>query len=147
MCCNVYLLCVFYKFPALVSSYLCCVSSHSHPSPDPAPQAAQEREEAEEPHRKAATRKTDLPIATIKSLMRRELGPTTKIAEDASDSMLECVAEFISFIVSEAAEKTMREHRKTLAAEVLPILSHSLLPSFYQGCALCHQRSWSRPLQ
>ncbi|KAK9017702.1 hypothetical protein V6N11_000707 [Hibiscus sabdariffa] len=49
--------------------------------------------------------------------MRRVLPPYAKISDDAKESILECISEFISFITGEANEHCQVEQRKTVTAE------------------------------
>ncbi|KAG8364545.1 hypothetical protein BUALT_Bualt18G0008300 [Buddleja alternifolia] len=58
-----------------------------------------------------------MPIANIIRIMRRVLPPNARIADDAKETIQECVSEFISFITSEANERCHREYRKTITSE------------------------------
>ncbi|KAG8386004.1 hypothetical protein BUALT_Bualt03G0103900 [Buddleja alternifolia] len=58
-----------------------------------------------------------MPIANIIKIMHRVLPPNAKIADDAKETIQECVSEFISFITSEANEKCHGEYRKTITPE------------------------------
>ncbi|KAL8462180.1 hypothetical protein ACS0TY_032492 [Phlomoides rotata] len=60
-----------------------------------------------------------MPVANVLRIMRRILPPHAKISEDAMDSILECVTEFISFITSEANALCRQEYRRTITAEDL----------------------------
>ncbi|OAY65835.1 Nuclear transcription factor Y subunit B-6 [Ananas comosus] len=58
-----------------------------------------------------------MPIANVIRIMRRVLPTHAKIADDAKETMQECVSEYISFITSEANERCQREQRKTITAD------------------------------
>ncbi|KAK8615106.1 hypothetical protein V6N13_068891 [Hibiscus sabdariffa] len=58
-----------------------------------------------------------MPIANVIRIMRRVLPPYAKISDDAKESILECISEFISFITGEANEHCRVELRKTVTAE------------------------------
>ncbi|PIN08671.1 hypothetical protein CDL12_18757 [Handroanthus impetiginosus] len=58
-----------------------------------------------------------MPIANIIRIMRRTLPVHAKIADDAKETIQECVSEFISFITSEANKKCHQEYRKTITPE------------------------------
>ncbi|KAH6822731.1 hypothetical protein C2S53_003558 [Perilla frutescens var. hirtella] len=58
-----------------------------------------------------------MPIANILRIMRRTLPPHAKVADDAKETVQECVTEFISFVTSEANARCHRECRKTVTAE------------------------------
>ncbi|KAJ7243822.1 transcriptional activator [Mycena haematopus] len=58
-----------------------------------------------------------LPIANVSRIMKAAVPPTTKIGKDAKECVQECVSEFISFITSEAAERSLGEKRKTIGGE------------------------------
>ncbi|KAI3456793.1 hypothetical protein Pfo_013456 [Paulownia fortunei] len=58
-----------------------------------------------------------MPIANVIRIMRRVLPAHAKIADDAKETIQECVSEFISFITSEANERCHREYRKTITPE------------------------------
>jgi histone H3/H4 len=49
--------------------------------------------------------------------MKAAVPPSTKIGKDAKECVQECVSEFISFITSEAAERSLVEKRKTIGGE------------------------------
>ncbi|KAG8374628.1 hypothetical protein BUALT_Bualt10G0015200 [Buddleja alternifolia] len=55
-----------------------------------------------------------MPIAKIINIMRRVLPANAKIADDAKETIQECVSEFISFITSEANKRCHGEYRKTI---------------------------------
>ncbi|KAF5199171.1 Nuclear transcription factor y subunit b-6 [Thalictrum thalictroides] len=58
-----------------------------------------------------------MPIANVIRIMRRILPPHAKIADDAKETIQECVSEYISFITSEANDRCQKEQRKTITAE------------------------------
>lgn len=58
-----------------------------------------------------------MPIANVIRIMRKVLPAHAKIADDAKETIQECVSEFISFITSEANDRCQREQRKTITAE------------------------------
>ncbi|KAJ7162749.1 histone-fold-containing protein [Mycena crocata] len=58
-----------------------------------------------------------LPIANVSRIMKAAVPPSTKIGKDAKECVQECVSEFISFITSEAAERSLVEKRKTIGGE------------------------------
>ncbi|KAJ7776494.1 histone-fold-containing protein [Mycena maculata] len=58
-----------------------------------------------------------LPIANVSRIMKAAVPPSTKIGKDAKECVQECVSEFISFITSEAAERSLIEKRKTIGGE------------------------------
>ncbi|KAF7289710.1 CBFD-NFYB-HMF domain-containing protein [Mycena indigotica] len=58
-----------------------------------------------------------LPIANVSRIMKAAVPPATKIGKDAKECVQECVSEFISFITSEAAERSLSEKRKTIGGE------------------------------
>ncbi|PIN06377.1 hypothetical protein CDL12_21065 [Handroanthus impetiginosus] len=58
-----------------------------------------------------------MPIANVTRIMRRVLPSNAKIADDAKETIQECVSEFISFVTSEANEKCHKEYRKTITSE------------------------------
>ncbi|KAJ6453792.1 histone-fold-containing protein [Mycena sanguinolenta] len=60
-----------------------------------------------------------LPIANVSRIMKASVPPSTKIGKDAKECVQECVSEFISFITSEAAERSLGEKRKTIGGEDL----------------------------
>uniref|UniRef100_A0A674F2Y8 Nuclear transcription factor Y subunit beta-like n=1 Tax=Salmo trutta TaxID=8032 RepID=A0A674F2Y8_SALTR len=47
-----------------------------------------------------------LPIANVARIMKNGIPQTGKIAKDAKECVQECVSEFISFITSEASERS-----------------------------------------
>uniref|UniRef100_A0A3B4AEZ3 Transcription factor CBF/NF-Y/archaeal histone domain-containing protein n=1 Tax=Periophthalmus magnuspinnatus TaxID=409849 RepID=A0A3B4AEZ3_9GOBI len=47
-----------------------------------------------------------LPIANVARIMKNAVPTTGKIAKDAKECVQECVSEFISFITSEASERS-----------------------------------------
>lgn len=49
--------------------------------------------------------------------MKAAVPANTKIGKDAKECVQECVSEFISFITSEAAERSLVEKRKTIGGE------------------------------
>ncbi|CAA6669868.1 unnamed protein product [Spirodela intermedia] len=60
-----------------------------------------------------------MPIANVIRIMRRVLPTHAKIADDAKETVQECVSEYISFVTSEANERCQQEQRKTITAEDL----------------------------
>ncbi|KAJ7913040.1 histone-fold-containing protein [Mycena leptocephala] len=58
-----------------------------------------------------------LPIANVSRLMKAAVPPSTKIGKDAKECLQECVSEFISFVTSEAADRSAAEKRKTIGGE------------------------------
>ncbi|KAK4480333.1 hypothetical protein RD792_013404 [Penstemon davidsonii] len=58
-----------------------------------------------------------MPLANVIKIMRHILPPHANIADDAKETIQECVSELISFITSEANEKCHREYRKTITPE------------------------------
>ncbi|KAJ7822819.1 histone-fold-containing protein [Mycena olivaceomarginata] len=58
-----------------------------------------------------------LPIANVSRIMKAAVPANTKIGKDAKECVQECVSEFISFITSEAAERSLVEKRKTIGGE------------------------------
>jgi histone H3/H4 len=49
--------------------------------------------------------------------MKAAVPPSTKIGKDAKECLQECVSEFISFVTSEAADRSAAEKRKTIGGE------------------------------
>ncbi|XP_065356566.1 uncharacterized protein Nf-YB [Calliphora vicina] len=60
-----------------------------------------------------------LPICNIIKIMKVPVPENGKIAKDARECIQECVSEFISFITSEAIERSMSENRKTVNGDDL----------------------------
>ncbi|KAL6999115.1 hypothetical protein U1Q18_000279 [Sarracenia purpurea var. burkii] len=58
-----------------------------------------------------------MPIANIIRIMRTVLPPHAKIADDAKETVQQCVSEFIGFVTGEANDRCHREQRKTITAE------------------------------
>lgn len=58
-----------------------------------------------------------MPVANIIRIMRRILPSQTKVADDAKETIQECVTEFISYITSEANARCHNECRKTITPE------------------------------
>ncbi|KAL6861232.1 hypothetical protein ACP4OV_016932 [Aristida adscensionis] len=58
-----------------------------------------------------------MPTSNVVRIMRRMLPPHAKITDDAKDSILECVSEFISFITAEANDHSRSEYRKIVTAD------------------------------
>ncbi|KAF7300386.1 CBFD-NFYB-HMF domain-containing protein [Mycena chlorophos] len=58
-----------------------------------------------------------LPIANVARIMKAAVPQSTKIGKDAKECVQECVSEFISFITSEAADRSLAEKRKTIGGE------------------------------
>ncbi|KAG8387163.1 hypothetical protein BUALT_Bualt03G0224600 [Buddleja alternifolia] len=56
-------------------------------------------------------------LANVNRIMRRVLPAHAKIADDAKETMQECVSEFSSFITSKANQRCHREYRKTISSE------------------------------
>uniref|UniRef100_A0A0K8TR36 Putative nuclear transcription factor y subunit beta-like protein n=1 Tax=Tabanus bromius TaxID=304241 RepID=A0A0K8TR36_TABBR len=55
-----------------------------------------------------------LPICNIVKIMKKAIPENGKIAKDARECIQECVSEFISFITSEAIDRSHEENRKTV---------------------------------
>ncbi|XP_057793980.1 nuclear transcription factor Y subunit B-9-like isoform X2 [Salvia miltiorrhiza] len=55
-----------------------------------------------------------MPIATLTRIMRRVLPDHAKVADDAKETIQECVSEFIAFITTQANEGCHREYRRTI---------------------------------
>ncbi|GAB4845946.1 hypothetical protein Ancab_024952 [Ancistrocladus abbreviatus] len=60
---------------------------------------------------------TYLPMANVTRIMRRALHPNAKIADDAKDTIQECVSEFIGYITTDVKDRCQNEQRKTITAE------------------------------
>lgn len=60
-----------------------------------------------------------LPICNIIKIMKMTIPDNGKIAKDARECLQECVSEFISFITSEAIDKSYSENRKTVNGDDL----------------------------
>lgn len=60
-----------------------------------------------------------LPICNIIKIMKVPVPESGKIAKDARECIQECVSEFISFITSEAIERSISENRKTVNGDDL----------------------------
>lgn len=58
-----------------------------------------------------------MPIANIIRVMRRMLPSHAKIADEAKETVQECVSEFISFVTEEANDRCHTEQRKTITAD------------------------------
>ena len=58
-----------------------------------------------------------LPIANITRIMKQSLKPKAKVSKNAKETVQECVSEFISFITSEAAQRSKMDKRKTVNGE------------------------------
>ncbi|GER32831.1 nuclear transcription factor Y subunit B [Striga asiatica] len=58
-----------------------------------------------------------MPIANVIRIMRRVLPDHAKIADDAKETIQECVSEFIGFVTSEANQRCHREYRKTVTPD------------------------------
>ncbi|KAF7144950.1 hypothetical protein RHSIM_Rhsim04G0012600 [Rhododendron simsii] len=58
-----------------------------------------------------------VPTANITRVMRRVLPPQAKIADDAKETVQQCVTEYINMITSEANDRCHREERKTITAD------------------------------
>ncbi|XP_057765419.1 nuclear transcription factor Y subunit B-6-like [Salvia miltiorrhiza] len=76
-------------------------------------------EEAGGGERGGSMRKAEeyMPIANIMRIMRRILPSQAKVADDAKETIQECVTEFMSYITSEANARCHSECRKTITAE------------------------------
>ncbi|XP_027368613.1 nuclear transcription factor Y subunit B-10-like [Abrus precatorius] len=71
------------------------------------------------PAAEALQENPNLPLATVKRLMRKGLPLHAKVTEESKETMLECVTEFIGFITSEANHQCQLEHRRTVSGEDL----------------------------
>jgi len=60
-----------------------------------------------------------LPICNIIKIMKTAVPDNGKIAKDARECIQECVSEFISFITSEAIDRSHSENRKTVNGDDL----------------------------
>ncbi|KAK6980965.1 nuclear transcription factor Y subunit B-1 [Favolaschia claudopus] len=69
---------------------------------------------------------TEHQIANVSRIMKAAVPPSTKIGKDAKECVQECVSEFISFITSEAAERSLVEKRKTIGGEDILYAMNSL---------------------
>ncbi|KAL3851114.1 hypothetical protein ACJIZ3_012996 [Penstemon smallii] len=58
-----------------------------------------------------------MPIANVIKIMRKILPSHAKIADDAKETIQECVTEFIGFITSEANGRCHRDYRITITPE------------------------------
>ncbi|CBI39744.3 hypothetical protein VitviT2T_030011 [Vitis vinifera] len=58
-----------------------------------------------------------MPMAHLTRVMRRVLPAHAQISDQAKESIQECVCEFISFITSEANDRSHHELRKTITGE------------------------------
>lgn len=58
-----------------------------------------------------------LPIANVARVMKKGLPPHAKLSKESKECVQECVSEFISFITSQAVDKSVLEKRKTLNGE------------------------------
>ncbi|ALC40274.1 Nf-YB [Drosophila busckii] len=67
-----------------------------------------------------------LPICNIIKIMKVPVPPNGKIAKDARECIQECVSEFISFISSEAIERSVAENRKTVNGDDLLVAFSNL---------------------
>ncbi|KAI3810273.1 hypothetical protein L1987_19884 [Smallanthus sonchifolius] len=60
-----------------------------------------------------------LPIANVSRIMKKAVPANGKISKEAKETVQECVSEFVSFITGEAADKCLREKRKTINGDDL----------------------------
>ncbi|GAA0157628.1 DNA-binding transcription factor [Lithospermum erythrorhizon] len=60
-----------------------------------------------------------LPIATVTRIMNNALPANANISMDATDTVQECVSEFVSFITEEASHKSQEEKWKTIHGDHL----------------------------
>ncbi|KAI3675816.1 hypothetical protein L1987_85412 [Smallanthus sonchifolius] len=60
-----------------------------------------------------------LPIANVSRIMKKAVLANGKISKEAKETVQECVSEFVSFITGEAADKCLREKRKTINGDDL----------------------------
>ncbi|EDW13407.1 hypothetical protein AWZ03_008245 [Drosophila navojoa] len=67
-----------------------------------------------------------LPICNIIKIMKVPVPQNGKIAKDARECIQECVSEFISFISSEAIERSVAENRKTVNGDDLLVAFSNL---------------------
>ncbi|EDV99397.1 GH13827 [Drosophila grimshawi] len=67
-----------------------------------------------------------LPICNIIKIMKVPVPQNGKIAKDARECIQECVSEFISFISSEAIERSVAENRKTVNGDDLLVAFNNL---------------------
>lgn len=82
-----------------------------------------------------------MPIANVIRIMRKVLPAHAKIADDAKETIQECVSEYISFITSEANDRCQREQRKTITAEdVLWAMSKLGFDEYIEPLSLYLQR-------
>ena len=82
-----------------------------------------------------------MPIANVIRIMRRVLPTHAKIADDAKETVQECVSEYISFVTSEANERCQQEQRKTITAEdILWAMSKLGFDDYVQPLSLYLQR-------
>ncbi|KAL1556160.1 nuclear transcription factor Y subunit B-1-like [Salvia divinorum] len=58
-----------------------------------------------------------MPVANVTRIMRRALPPNAKIADDAKETIQECVTEFIAYVTTEANSRCHGECRKTITPE------------------------------
>lgn len=58
-----------------------------------------------------------MPSANVRRIMRRALPQHAKIADDAKETVQECVTEFIAYVTTEANSKCRGESRKTITPE------------------------------
>lgn len=67
-----------------------------------------------------------LPIANVARVMKRSLPQQAKLSKEAKECVQECVSEFISFVTSQAIDKSALEKRKTLNGEDVLWAMHTL---------------------
>lgn len=58
-----------------------------------------------------------LPIANVSRIMKNSLPENSKLAKEAKECVQECVSEFISFVISEAADICIQGKRKLVNGE------------------------------
>lgn len=74
-----------------------------------------------------------LPIANVGRIMKQMLPPSAKVSKEAKQTMQECVTEFISFVTSEASEKSRKENRKTIYGDICWALGDVGLDNYAQA--------------
>ncbi|KAJ1410797.1 hypothetical protein SESBI_21605 [Sesbania bispinosa] len=66
---------------------------------------------------RSPARERALPVTNVVRIMRQVLPPQAKITDECKEAMVECAANFITFITKEASRQCKLEHRKTIIAE------------------------------